>query len=76
MLITGWQPLVLRTDPDLHKVERFLIAVIELAMGDSGAGGHAEGRSRTSALPPIADIQSMISGQAPANVRFAPKSGH
>ncbi len=30
----------------------------------------------TSALPPKADIQIMISGQAPANVRFAPNSGH
>jgi len=37
---------------------------------------HTAGSSRTSALPPIADIQIMISGQAPANVRFAPNSGH
>ncbi len=37
---------------------------------------HPEGSSRTSALPPIADIQIMIPGQAPANVRFAPNSGH
>ncbi len=29
-----------------------------------------------SALPPKADIQIMIPGQAPANVRFAPNSGH
>ncbi len=37
---------------------------------------HPEGSSRTSALPPIADIQIMIPSQAPANVRFAPNSGH
>ncbi len=36
---------------------------------------HPEGSSRTSALPPIADIQIMIPGQALANVRFAPNSG-
>jgi hypothetical protein len=29
-----------------------------------------------SALPPKADIQTMIPGQAPADVRFAPRSGH
>ena len=38
--------------------------------------GHAEGSSRTSALPPKADIQIMIPGQAPSDVRFAPNSGH
>ncbi len=37
---------------------------------------HPEGSSRTSALPPKADIQIMIPGQAPADVRLAPNSGH
>ncbi len=37
--------------------------------------GHTEGSSRTSALPPKADIQIMIPGQAPADVRLTPESG-
>ncbi len=36
---------------------------------------HPEGSSRTSALPPRADIQIMIPGQAPADVHLAPNSG-
>ncbi len=36
---------------------------------------HPEGHAGTSALPPTADIQIMIPGQAPADVRFAPDSG-
>ncbi len=36
----------------------------------------AESGHWMSALPPIADIQIMIPGQAPANVRLTPKSGH
>ena len=38
--------------------------------------GHTEGRSRTSALPPIADIQVMMPRRQSSDVRFTPKSGH
>jgi hypothetical protein len=37
---------------------------------------HSDRCVRESALPSKADIQIMIPGQAPANVRFAPKSRH
>ncbi len=37
---------------------------------------HTEGSSRTSALPPIADIQTVKSRKGPLDVRFAPTSGH
>ncbi len=37
---------------------------------------HPDGDARRSALPPKADIQIMIPGQAPANVRLTPNSGH
>ena len=38
--------------------------------------GHSEGSSRTSALPPKADIQAAIPRQPLSNVRFALNSGH
>ncbi len=41
-----------------------------------GRGLISAHQMRMSAYPPIADIQIMIPGQAPANVRFAPKSRH
>ncbi len=38
--------------------------------------GHTAGSSRTSALPPKADIRDAIPHRRPSDVRFAPKSGH
>ncbi len=38
--------------------------------------GHSEGRSRTSALPPKADIRIAVPYQPLTNFRFAPNSGH
>ncbi len=37
---------------------------------------HPKVQAGESALPPKADIEIMIPGQAPADVRFAPESGH
>ena len=37
---------------------------------------HPDGHAGESALPSKADIQIMIPGQAPADVRFTPNSGH